>query len=241
MVPLVLDTCQANGTRRNHWRNDGNDQTTLEILEILRRLWDVAEPLKRWDWTPIFWHLKGLTLAVEFAHFSTGDNAQTANQVKWAQILECTHSIRTPFVIAADFKVSPTSCGRLAGYRAWAPRPTLLCRRGGAHALQATGELWILLSSQTHRNPSGGESHVSTIRRANHTLGHVQFTATLAQVRGAGLFAFSKSVEEVVPSRKRMKSKTKSEEPTKKEVKFVCKAEQWDSAKQIVCKTRAEP
>ena len=34
--------------------NDGNDQTTLEILQVFGRLWDLAEPLKRWGWTPIF-------------------------------------------------------------------------------------------------------------------------------------------------------------------------------------------
>ena len=32
---------------------------------------DLPEPLKRWDWRPIFWHLKGLTLAVVFAYFPT--------------------------------------------------------------------------------------------------------------------------------------------------------------------------
>ena len=64
--------------------------------------------LKRWNWTPIFWQcLKGLTLAVVFAYFSTGDNAQAANQVKKAQIWEFTHSIRTPFVIVADFIMEP--------------------------------------------------------------------------------------------------------------------------------------
>ena len=68
---------------------------------------DLAEPLKRSDWTPIFWHLKDLTLAVVFAYFSTGDDAQAANQVKMAQVLEFTHSIRTPFVTAADFNMEP--------------------------------------------------------------------------------------------------------------------------------------
>ena len=89
--------------------------------EGYRSLWTPAKPMgrggtsraallshfKRWDWTPIVWHLKGLTLAVVFAYFSTGDNAQAANQVKMAQILEFTHSIRTPFVIAADFNMEP--------------------------------------------------------------------------------------------------------------------------------------
>ena len=90
---------------------------------------DLAEPLKRWDWTPIFWHLKGLTLAVVFAYFSTGDDAQAANQVKMAQILEFTHSIRTP-----------TSCGRLGGFRVLARGPALSCRRLGTRALQVVGE-----------------------------------------------------------------------------------------------------
>ena len=51
--------------------------------------------------------MKGLNLAVVFAHFSTGDNAQAANQVKMAQILEFTRSIRTPLVIAAGFNLEP--------------------------------------------------------------------------------------------------------------------------------------
>ena len=98
-IPLNLDSCQFDRPWRNQWGNNGNDQATLEIFK--------AEPLKRWDWTPIFWHLKGLTLAVVFAYFSTGDDAQAANQVKMAQILEFTHSIRTPFAIAADFNMEP--------------------------------------------------------------------------------------------------------------------------------------
>ena len=68
---------------------------------------DLAEPLKRWDWTPILWHLKGLTLAVVFAYFCTENDAQAANQVKMAQNLEFTHSVRTPFAIAADFNMEP--------------------------------------------------------------------------------------------------------------------------------------
>ena len=35
-IPLDLDTCQANWTRRNQWEN-GDDQTTLEILQVLGR------------------------------------------------------------------------------------------------------------------------------------------------------------------------------------------------------------
>ena len=85
---------------------------------------DLAEPLKRWDWTPIFLHLRGLTLAVVFAYFSTGDNAQAANQVKMAHILEFTHSSRTPFVIAADVNMEPDElCSALVR------RPTLSCLR----------------------------------------------------------------------------------------------------------------
>ena len=71
---------------------------------------DFAEPLKRWDWTPIVWHLKGLTVAVVFAYFSTGDDAQAANQVtRFAR-----HS---PLLPISTW--SPTSCGRLAGAEPW--------------------------------------------------------------------------------------------------------------------------
>ena len=54
-------------------------------------------------------------------------------------------------------------------------------------------------------------------------------------------FAFPKTVEQVGPSRKRMKSKTKPEEPRKREVKFVCQAEHWISAVQSRRKTRTGP
>ena len=74
----------------------------------------------------------------------------------------------------------------------------------------------------------------------------LQFTATPTQVRVRQAcfhktFAFPKTVEDVVLSRKRMKSKTKPEESIKKEVKFVCKAEHWDSVMQSECKTRSGP
>ena len=69
-------------------------------------------------------------------------------------------------------------------------------------------------------------------------------TPTQVRVRQACFpknFAFPKTVEQVVPSRKRMKSKTKPEEPIKKEIKFVCKAEHWGSALPSRCKTRSGP
>ena len=74
----------------------------------------------------------------------------------------------------------------------------------------------------------------------------LQFTATPTQVRVRQAcfpknFAFPKTVEEMVPSRKRMKSKTKPEEPIKKEVKFVCKAEHWELAMQSERNTRSGP
>ena len=72
----------------------------------------------------------------------------------------------------------------------------------------------------------------------------LHFTRTPTQVRVKQVcfpdtFAFPKTVEEVVPSRMRTKSKTKPEEPIKKEVKFMCKAEHWDSSMQSECKTRS--
>ena len=74
----------------------------------------------------------------------------------------------------------------------------------------------------------------------------LQFTATSTQVRVRQAcfpenFAFPKTVEQAVPSRKRMKSKTKPEEPSEREVKFVCQAEHWVSAVQSRRKTRTGP
>ena len=37
-VPLDLDTCQSDKMWRDQWVNDGNDQTTLEILTVFERL-----------------------------------------------------------------------------------------------------------------------------------------------------------------------------------------------------------
>ena len=134
---------------------------------------DLSEPLKRWDWTPIFWHSKSLTLAVIFAYFSTGDHAQAANQVKMAQILELTYLIRTPFVIAADFNMEPDRLWEIGWVQSLGQRPTLSCQRWGRHVLQVVGESLILLLSQTLCNLSGGEAHLSTIRHANHSLAYV--------------------------------------------------------------------
>ena len=54
-------------------------------------------------------------------------------------------------------------------------------------------------------------------------------------------FAFPKTVEQVVPLRKRMMSKTKPEKPIKKVIKFICKAEHWNSAMQSRRKTQSGP
>ena len=76
-----------------------------------------------------------------------------------------------------------------------------------------------------------GKSHLSTIRRANFTLGYAcssRATPTQVRVRQACFPKRSRSrktVEEMVLSRKRLATKTKPEEPIKKEVKFCCKAE----------------
>ena len=54
-------------------------------------------------------HLKAQTSCQRhwFLHTFPQENAEAANQVKMAQILELTHSIRTPFVIVAGFNVEP--------------------------------------------------------------------------------------------------------------------------------------
>ena len=208
---------------------------------------DLAEPQKRWDWTPIFWHLKGLTLAVVFAYFSTGDDAQAANQVKMAQILEFTHSIRTPFAIAADFNMEPdqlweTGWVQSLGQRASIVVPEVVhtCTTGRGRIIDfavisdSVRPFWRGITPE-YKSPC--KPHIGIC---------LQFTATPTQVRVRQAcfpksFAFPKTVEQVVPSRKRMKSKTKPEEPRKKEIKFVCKAEHWGSALQSRRKTRVGP
>ena len=138
---------------------------------------------------------------------------------------------------------SPTSCGRLDGCRALANKPTLSCQKWSTHALQVVGESSILLSSQTLLAGIKPEYNSPCTPHFDLCL---QFTATPTKVRVRQAcfpktFAFPKTVEEVVPSRKRMKSKTKPEEPIKQEIKFVCKAQHWDSAMQSECKTRSRP
>ena len=56
---------------------------------------------------PMFWHLQGITVAVVFAHLSTGEDAHTANHTKLAQILKFTPAIRTQLIMTTDFKVEP--------------------------------------------------------------------------------------------------------------------------------------
>ena len=96
-----------------------------------------------------------------FAYFSRGDNAQAANHVKIAQILEFTDTRFARHLSLLPTSIwSPTSRGRLDGCRFLATRPTLSCQKWGTHALQVVGESSILLSSQTLCNLSGGESHL---------------------------------------------------------------------------------
>ena len=188
-----LDACERRGTARfGHLPiqqdveepvggNHGNDQTTLEILEVSGRLWGPCGIFETLGLdTNFFWLVKGLTLAVDFAYFSTADDAQVANQVKMAQFLGVypldSHAICSLLLISTW---SLTSCGRLDGCRALVKRPTLSCRRWGTLAQQAVGESLTLLSSQILCNLPGGELHLSSVRHANRIL---VFVCTLRQL-----------------------------------------------------------
>ena len=180
-----------------------------------------------------FLAFEGLTLVVVFAYFSTGDDAQSANQVKMAQILEFTHS-----VIVADFNMEPDQLWETGWVQSLGQRASIVVPEVGHTCTAGRGELLILLLSQILCNLSGGESHLSTVRHANHTLAiclqlrPLPHRSAVRQACFPKNFAFPKTVEQVVPSRKRMNSKTKPEEPRKREVKFVCQAEHWESALQ---------
>ena len=176
-------------------------------------------------------------LAVVFAYCSTGDDAQAANQVNVAQILEFTHSIRTPLVIAADFDMEPDQLWETAGVQSLGQKAnswghTCSTGRGRVMDFSVISDSAQLITLE-YNSPC--KPHIDTC---------LQFTATPTQVRVRQAcfpktFAIPKTVEDVVLSRKRMKSKTKPEEPIKKEVKIVCKAEHWDSVMQSECKTRS--
>ena len=140
---------------------------------------------ERWDWTPILWHLKGLTLAVVLAHCSTGDDAQAASKVKMAQILKFTHSIRTPFVIAADSNMDPRPVvGRLAGCRALAKKVNIVVSEVGHTCTAGRGRVigYAVISESvqpywrriTPEYNSPCKPHIGIC---------LQFTATPTQVR----------------------------------------------------------
>ena len=152
-------------------------------------------------------------MAVEFAYFSTEDDAQAANQVKMARILEFTHSIRTPFVIAAEFNTEPDQLWETGWVQSLGQKANICTL-----AQQVVGESLTLLSSQVLCNLSGGKFHLSSVSSCKPLFGMcLHFTATPTQVRVRQAcfpknFAFPKTVDQVVFARKRMKSKTKPEE-----------------------------
>ena len=107
-----------------------------------------------------FWHLKGLTLAVVFAYFSTGDDAQAANQVKMAQNLEFTHSIRTPFAIAADFNMEPDQLWETGWVQSLGQRASIVVPEVGHTCTTGRGRIidFAVISDS-----------VQTIQEGNHT------------------------------------------------------------------------
>ena len=164
---------------------------------------------------------------------------------KWCRFWEFTHSIRTPFAVAADFNMEPdqlweTWWVQSLGLKASTVVPEVehTCTTGRGRIIDfavisdSVQPFWRGIALE-YNSPC--KPHIGIC---------LQFTATPTQVRVRQAcfpksFAFPKTVEEVVLSRKRMKSKTKPEEPRKREVKFVCQAERWKSALQSRRKTRA--
>ena len=111
--------------------NHGNDQTTLEILEVPGRLWRLCGTFETLGLDTYF-------LAFEGSHFGSGicilfhRRRCAANQVKMAQLLEFSHSIRTPFVIAADFNMEPDQLWETGWGQSLGPKANIVVP-GGTH------------------------------------------------------------------------------------------------------------
>ena len=154
-------------------------------------------------------------MAVVFACFSTGDNAQAADQVKMAQIWEFTHSIRTPFVIAADVIMEPDQLWETGWVQSLGQKANIVvpevehtCNAGPGRVID-----FAFVSDSVQPFWQGITPEYNSL-----CIGIcLQFSAIPTQVRVRQAcfsknFAFPNTVEEVVRSRKRMKSMTKPEE-----------------------------
>ena len=247
-VPLNLDTCQCYRPWRNQWENHGNDQAALEIFKVFGRFWGSCGAFKTLGLDTHF-------LAREGSHFGSG-------------ICIFFHRRRClgsqPGQNGAGFGVYPLdsnamchccrfqygarpAVGDWMGAEPW-PEGQHCRARSWAHVHYRSWANYrfccylrlcatFLAGRITPEYNTPCKPHIGIC---------LQFTATPThfRVRQACFpknFAFPKTVEQVVPSRKRMKSKTKPEEPRKREVKFVCQAEHWKSALQSRRKTRAGP
>ena len=131
---------------------------------------------------------------------------------------------------------SLASCGRLAGCRALVRRPNIVVPVVGHTCTTGRGRIIdCAVISDSLRPFWRGITLEYNSPCKPHTGICLQFTATPTQVRVRQAcfpksFAFSKTVEEMVPSRKRLAAKAKPEEPTRRDVNSCCKAEHWDCA-----------
>ena len=132
---------------------------------------DLAEPLERWDWTPIFWHLNvshfGSGICILFHRRRCAGSQSGQNGANFGVYPLDSHAIC--YCCRFQHGARP-AVGDWVGSEPGPEGPALSCRRWGTRALQVVGELLILLLSQILCNLSGGESHLSTIRHANLTL-----------------------------------------------------------------------
>ena len=162
-----------------------------------------------------------------------------------AQILEFTHSIRTQIAIAADFNMEPDQLWETGWVQSLGQKASIVVPEVGRTCTTGRGRIidFAVISDSVQPFWRGVTPECNSPCKPHIGI-CLQFAATPTQVRVRQAcfpenFAFPKTVEQVVPSRKRMKSKTKPEEPRKREVKFVCQAEHWKSALQSRRKTRA--
>ena len=67
--------------------------------------------------------------------------AQAANQVKMTQILEFTHSIRTLFVIAADFNMEPDQLWETGWVQSFGQKANIVVQRVGHTCTRGRGRV----------------------------------------------------------------------------------------------------
>ena len=211
--------------------NDGNHQTTLAILEVSRRLWGPCGTFETLGLDTHFWAFEGSHAGGGwYLHtFPQETVRRQPTRSKWSKFGSShTRSARHLSLLpTSTWSLTTCSIGQKANIVVPEVVHTCTTCRGRIIDFAVISEslqpFWRAIAPELS---SPCKPHIGTC---------LHFTAgpTHIRVKQACFpenFGFPKTVEQVVPSRKRMKSKTKPEEPIKRETKFVCKAEHCDSA-----------